>query len=71
MAIRLFGERQFGVLGFAQDPMRNRLGRFTLGNLQGGGGSTLIFFSAACCGGILGIRSTGGFKNRFIRLGHG
>jgi len=31
MAIRLFAEGQYGVLGFAQDAMRNRLGRFTLG----------------------------------------
>jgi hypothetical protein len=45
MAIRLFAEGQYGVLGFAQDAMRNRLGRFTLGNLQGGGGSALFFLS--------------------------
>ena len=45
MAIRLFVEGQFRVLGFAQDAMRNRLGRFTLGNLQGGGRSALFFLS--------------------------
>jgi hypothetical protein len=44
MAIRLFVERQFRVLGFAQDAMRNRLGRFTLGDLQGGGSSALFFY---------------------------
>jgi hypothetical protein len=44
MAIRLFAGGQFGVLGFAQDAMRNRLGRFTLRNLQRGGGSLYFFY---------------------------
>jgi len=44
MAIRLFAGGQFGVLGFAQDAMRNRLGRFTLRNLQGGGRIALFFY---------------------------
>jgi hypothetical protein len=69
MAIRLFVERQFRVLGFAQDAMRNRLGRFTLGDLQGGGSSALFFLSPLAAAEFLGFGDTGSFKNREVKIG--
>jgi hypothetical protein len=69
MAIRLFREGQCGVLGFAQDAMRNCLRRFTLGNLQGGGRSALIFLSPLAAAEFLGFEDTGSFKNREVEIG--
>ena len=64
MAIRLFAEVQFGVLDFAQGAMRNRLGRFTLGNLQGGKRKRLIFLSPLSAAEFLGF---GGYR-QFSRM---
>lgn len=68
MAIRLCWEGHFDVLGLAQDAMRNRLGRFTLGNLQGGGKSALFFLSPLAAAECLGFRDTGSFKNREVKI---
>jgi hypothetical protein len=76
MAIRFFGEGHCGVVDWAHDALRNRLGRFTLGNLQGGGRSALFFLSPLAAAQFLRFEDTGSFKNRevkdrFIRLNHG
>jgi hypothetical protein len=69
MAICLFAEVPFVVLDLAQDAMRNRLGRFTLGNLQGGESSALFFLSPLAAAQFLGFGDTGSFKNREVEIG--